>query len=243
MGSKAYKGRTCIYCLSAESADGDHVIARSFFLPDKRQGIPIVPACQPCNNAKSELEHYLSAVMPFGGRHDDSKRTLRELTPQRLAKNRKLLDLLRGGWREALKALGGGHWASEATVPFDSDKLVRYMEMVVRGLAWHHWKLLFDRDHLVCGSMVTEQGSALMGTLFRAKAKSKIDGSLADGAFVFEAIQSAESDAFTAWRLKLYGVVATGDPGLPHEKGSEIYVITCHRESRAAGAVQNLLTR
>lgn len=121
MGSKAYKGRTCVYCLSAESADGDHVIARSFFLPDKRQGIPIVPACQPCNNAKSELEHYLSAVMPFGGRHDDSRRTLLELIPRRLAKNRKLLDLLRSGWSEALKALGGGHWAPEATVPFDSD--------------------------------------------------------------------------------------------------------------------------
>ena len=47
-----------------------------------------------------------------------------------------------------------GNGVGATTIPFDSQLYVEYMEMVVRGLAWDHWKLLFDDECLVIGGMI-----------------------------------------------------------------------------------------
>ena len=47
------------------------MFAREFFLTDRRAQFPKLPACETCNNVKSKLEHYLTAVLPFGGRYTD----------------------------------------------------------------------------------------------------------------------------------------------------------------------------
>jgi hypothetical protein len=39
-----------------------------------RSQIPQVPACIRCNRDKSDLEHYLTAVLLFGGRHANATR-------------------------------------------------------------------------------------------------------------------------------------------------------------------------
>ena len=236
MGSKAYKGKICIYCVRAESSTADHVIARKFFLTEKREGIPKVPACNVCNNRKSELEHYLSAVMLFGARHLDSKKTLAEQVPGRLENNRKLLQTLRHGWSVERQ----NYWEPYVTVPFDSERFVEYMEMVVRGLAWHYWKLCFDHNCMVRGSMISEYGAQLMEQLYRSKNRDRIAEKFSNGAFTFEAVRSTESSLFTAWRLSLYGAVSVGDSDSPRERSRETHVVTCHRESRAVSAVQAL---
>jgi 5-methylcytosine-specific restriction endonuclease McrA len=59
---RGFKGKTCVYCAAAPAATMDHVFAREFFLVDRRANLPKVPACQACNGAKSDLEHYLTAV-------------------------------------------------------------------------------------------------------------------------------------------------------------------------------------
>jgi hypothetical protein len=212
------------------------VLARSFFLKDKREGIPIVPACRACNQAKSKLEHYLSSVMPLAGRHPDSLRTLIEFGIRRLEQNQKLLRELSGGWR---RLLGSPVGAGE--LPFQGDKFVEYMKMVVRGLAFDSFGLVLSGDHLVVGAMVSDEGAELMHLLFRARAKAKVSISLADNAFVCEGIQSANNDDFTVWRLKLYGIVANGDSEEGGPTSAETYVITCHKNSPAAATAQNLL--
>src|ERR1700722_9395653 len=89
--SKKFKKKTCVYCCGKGiSTTGDHVFAREFFLKSRRATLPQVPACAPCNKEKSELEHYLTAVLPFGGRHDDASINLETMVPPRLAKNAKL---------------------------------------------------------------------------------------------------------------------------------------------------------
>lgn len=98
--SKKYKGKTCVYCAVPNSSeDGDHVVSREFFLPEKRANLPIVPACKTCNNTKSKLEHHLTAVMPFGGQHADSNESLSTMVPPRLAKNNKLFSALKQGMK------------------------------------------------------------------------------------------------------------------------------------------------
>jgi hypothetical protein len=79
--AKGFKGKTCVYCATAPAATMDHVFAREFFLPDRRPNLPKVPACAACNGAKSQLEHYLTAVLPFGGQHADGLAHLSEMVP------------------------------------------------------------------------------------------------------------------------------------------------------------------
>ena len=58
--SKKYKGKSCPHCARPEaSVTADHVFAREFFSVEKRDGLPVVPACERCNNEKSKLDHYL----------------------------------------------------------------------------------------------------------------------------------------------------------------------------------------
>ncbi len=62
--SKRFRDKPCDYCLTNPStATGDHVFAREFFPEAARANLPKVPACESCNNEKSRLEHYLTAVL------------------------------------------------------------------------------------------------------------------------------------------------------------------------------------
>ena len=87
--SKRYKDKTCAYCAGV-SETADHIFAREFVPVSYRSQIPQVPACKRCNKEKSELEHYLTAVLLFGGRHADAATNLQIDGPRRLAKNQKL---------------------------------------------------------------------------------------------------------------------------------------------------------
>ena len=68
----------------------DHVLAWEFFLVEDRQNVPKATACWNCNNGKSKLEDYLTAVLAFGGRHPQAVTNLESSVPDGLAKNRKL---------------------------------------------------------------------------------------------------------------------------------------------------------
>src|SRR5260370_9406528 len=88
--SKRYKGKTCVYCVVAQSDTADHVLAREFVPITHRPQIPKVPACRRCNKTKSDLEHYLTAVLLFGGSHRDAATNLQDHGARRLAKNLRL---------------------------------------------------------------------------------------------------------------------------------------------------------
>src|ERR1700733_6597816 len=124
MGKK-YKGKTCVYCCTPNvSQTGDHVVARKFFLDRRRRDLPKVPACTPCNTAKSGLETYLTSVMPFGGLHPNAHETLSSMLPRRLEKNPTLHRSLAEGTRySSLAAAAGSASPSAMTVAPDSELL------------------------------------------------------------------------------------------------------------------------
>ena len=64
--SKKFKNKMCVYCGEAKSATADHVFSRELLLKAHRGDLPKVPACESCNHEKSVLEHYVSAILPFG---------------------------------------------------------------------------------------------------------------------------------------------------------------------------------
>ena len=61
----------CIYC-GAAAESSDHVLARKFFLVERRGDLPQAPACKRGNNRKSQLENYLMIVLPFGAKNADA---------------------------------------------------------------------------------------------------------------------------------------------------------------------------
>jgi hypothetical protein len=51
-----FRNKLCAYCGKAEATTDDHVIARTFFLENRRANLPKVPACEKCNGEKAKLE-------------------------------------------------------------------------------------------------------------------------------------------------------------------------------------------
>lgn len=88
--SKRYKGRTCLYRMAVRSQTADHVILHAFLHIGQRNDLPKRPACVVCNQVKSELEHHLTALMPFGGTHNEATATLTTLVPFRFGRKEAL---------------------------------------------------------------------------------------------------------------------------------------------------------
>src|SRR5262245_46028730 len=111
MGSKKFRDKLCVYCgVRPSTTQGDHVFARELFADGRTENLPKVPACKPCNDDKSRLEHYLASVLPFGGRHADAKHVLEMDVHRRLVKNVALHKRLAEGMEQTDEKM---------TVPFD----------------------------------------------------------------------------------------------------------------------------
>jgi hypothetical protein len=211
MASKKYKGKPCVYCAKAVSTTDDHVFAREFFLPEQKQNLPKVPACGNCNNHKSRLEHYLTAILPFGGRHGDAARNL-EMVPRRLEKNRRLHQELaqrRGDiWIKDIDGID----RSSMTLPFDRKKFLELCSLIIKGLVWHHWKvLLSDEHHFVKCVMCSPEDYQLVDTsIFRMQAKNRVTEDYGAGTFTYTGIQGIDCPQLTFWWLDIYGGIQFG---------------------------------
>ena len=139
--SKKFKGKTCAYCAREKATTDDHVFAREFFMLADRHHLPKAPACTMCNNVKGEFEHYLTAVLPFAGRHSQALENLVSGVPGRLAKNQKLNRELVGSMKPGWIKEDNGLYQQTSIIDFDSEKLTGRLRLVGRGLAWHHWAL------------------------------------------------------------------------------------------------------
>jgi hypothetical protein len=150
--SKKFAGELCVYCNSKSSGAPDHVFAREFFLVNQRGNLPQVPACQDCNNAKSRLEHYLTALLPFGGRHADAPINLESMVPKRLAKNARLHRALGRNKSTIWNSAESGLSVPQMALPIDGQ-LEKLFEFITKGLLWHHWKVRLTGDHAVVAGL------------------------------------------------------------------------------------------
>ena len=223
---KRFKGETCAYCARpGVSATGDHVFARQFFPPGKRADLPQVPACEPCNRAKSTLEHYLTAVMPFGGAHADAAYMLNEMTPPRLAKNARLHRALAAGQSQTVLAKDG-RLISAMVIPFESEKLADLFGYIARGLALHHFGLVIPAEHNVRAGMIRAAGEGVFEQLLALDGE-RVRETLGDGAFAYEGLQSWSHPHLTVWKFRAYGGLRmAGDPTAPDETPENIWATT-----------------
>lgn len=222
---KGYKGVSCVYCIELEANTADHVIAREFFPKDKRGDLPKVAACSVCNNAKSKLEHALTAIMPFGSRHADSGQAV-AMTERRLAKNRRLHAKLATGLAYSMRSINGGPWQLEMTLPVDHRDIERLCEFIVKGLAHHHWKVALGPDHFVRATFLNEAGRQRFDPFFAGAARAKVRKDFGDGVFVYEGVQSQDCPELTLWKMSIYGAEVGGDKRAPGDRSSIVYGIS-----------------
>jgi hypothetical protein len=226
MSGKRFKGKFCVYCACRPSTTGDHVFAREFFTAGFRGNLPQVPTCDPCNNAKSKLEHYLTTVLPFGGRHGDARENLSQQVPGRLAKNLRLareLDAARGRtWH-----LEQGFYQETITIPIDPNRTHSLFEYIGRGLAWYHWQLYLGPDQISRALFLSKFGTAYFDRIFTMNAAQRVHIDLGKGTVNYIGVQATDRRELTIWRIRMYGGIAvSGDPELPGEVANEIAVVT-----------------
>lgn len=228
MGSKKYKDKTCVYCRQRKAETADHVVCREFFPINRRADLPKVAACSACNHEKSLIEHYMTAVAPFGARHGDAHDVI-QMTPKRLAANKALHDRLSQGLRHVFHSKNGGPWEMDATLPIDGQAVEKLFEYIVKGLASHHWEV--DLEHCwVRASFISEAGRPHFDKFFNGEARARVSANLGTGGFTYEAIQSKDSEGLTMWRMSLYGLVVSDDK----EKCSVVYGVTIPRDMKVA---------
>ncbi|OGP55550.1 MAG: hypothetical protein A2Y65_00905 [Deltaproteobacteria bacterium RBG_13_52_11] len=205
MGSKKYKGKPCVYCVDGVSSDGEHIISREFFPPTYRGNLPKAPACRPCNDRKSKLEHYLTTVLPFSSDHETALKAQTDKIAQRLYKNIALKNELRSGIIPVLMKTKNGSLEDTISLPFQPEKLTEYCKYIVRGLVWYEWNVIIPKDYIVEVMPFWQHSSGLFRDFVLSLSpdlqRHKI---LAKGGFEYTCTRNRDDAAFSAWQLKFY---------------------------------------
>jgi hypothetical protein len=203
---KRYKDKTCVYCAGAGTSEtGDHVLARRFVPAAHRSQIPQVPACRECNKDKSDLEHYLTAVLLFGGRHADAAANLQNDGDRRLAKNQKLRRELARGSSRIWTREASGLVVHALTVPIDGEKVEKLIGFIARGLIWHHWKVVLGPDCFVDVLSLTRGGESFFARYRKMRAKHRVRANIGNGALFYEGAQGTDKPQISVWELSILG--------------------------------------
>jgi hypothetical protein len=208
--SKLFKGKTCAYCaVPAASETADHVLARQFVAVEYRDEIPKVPACAGCSGKKATLEAYVTAVLPFCGRHGDALDNLTANVPKRLEKNRKLHRALSAGQSRVWSPEPSGLSVNAIALPLDGERLEELVGLIARGLMFHHWGVALGPDIFVDTLSLTKRGEAFFDQFSKMNAKQRVSNDIGVGALVYEGAQGVDNDAVSFWQLSLYGGLIT----------------------------------
>ena len=226
MSGKRFKGKLCVYCSRRLAVTGDHVFAREFFLPEVRDNLPQVPTCDPCNNEKSKLEHYLTALLPFGGRHAHAHENLESMVPGRLAKNLRLARELNAG-RGRIWYMEDRVFRLSMTVPIDAKRACELFAQIGRGLAWYHWGTYLQPEQTCQALFLSKFGREYFSRIFTMNAANRVEQDLGKATVNYSGVQAVGTPQLTLWRMRFYGGISlSGDPQAPNEVSTEIAAIT-----------------
>lgn len=222
--SKKFKGKTCVYCAEPESTTtSDHVVARCFFTVPERDNLPQVPACEPCNCAKSDLELYLAAILPQGARHQEDVSEYWAASRARLDKNLKIKRQIANGFARFQRINEEGARVDESVIPIESELLLQLSGMIAKGLLFYHWGVIVPAETCVLSTFMNataeqqfldirkyvqpkqfraEDGSTSMLETFKQTGEMK----LGTGTFTYEGFYAPIDSPHSIWRMNFYGV-------------------------------------
>jgi hypothetical protein len=182
-----------------------------------------VPVCNFCNNEKSKLEHYLTALLPFGGRHTHSAENLTTQVPKRLQKNQRLHKEL-NQYQSRVNLLENGKSAETMALPIRPGTIESLFTYVVKGLAWHHWQAYIDDKNCSIEVMaLSDHGrSFFQKNLFSMHSPNRALVNLGNGSIIYEGVQGVDCPQITIWRFHMYGgmILAQGTAETSTEIGA-----------------------
>ena len=230
--SKKYRGKTCVYCgVGGISETRDHVLARQFVLVERRRGLPLVPACKACNTTKSELERYLTIVLPFGGRHSDARENLSTMVPKRLANNPGLHAELAAGAAPQWVPTPSGRWQYASAIHIEADRLAAWLSYLTLGLMWHHWEII-AAGRVTTETFLPQDGlRSPLEQALTAKAARRVPAVFIGGGVLdYEGALAFGDQIYAIWRFTIYGgLQLAGADG--RERGSTHYVAVTPAEA------------
>ena len=241
MASKRYKGKDCAYCgaIGASRAP-DHVIAREFFLERDRGNLPQVPTCDPCNNMKSALEHYATAVLMAGTNHSDGDLYRKTKVAPRIRRNRKYQEEL-GLYDPPVWINIRGVTQQMHIIKIDSDKINALMALIVRGLYFFHFARPLATTFRPYISMFHPHHEPVMLhglSKFFPDDAPRVKGNLGRGGFVYEGIQSPAHEALTLWRMIWHGGIRLHGDNSPPDGVEAFWGVTRPTPEALAALVQ-----
>lgn len=226
-GSKKFQNKLCVYCRNNISTTADHVFPREFFQVSERDLLPKVPSCSECNNQKSQIEHYLTAVLPFGATHLNAKKALSVDTAKRLSKNRKLHKQLQNTFKRQLINDSEDGIRNALTIAIDPEKIHDFCAYVGLGLLWHHWKIYLPNDCSYRVFTPSQYGLEFIDSLFNLTTNLRVHEKLGDETIQYKGIASEMNDGFSVWAIQLLGGITVADSECSNVfKNSFVVVIT-----------------
>jgi len=212
--SKKYKNKICVYCGNESSKTADHVFAREFFLLTKRNNLPKVPSCLCCNGQKSQLEHYLSSLLPFGGQHQDAKTNLTQMVPKRLSRNQRLHEELYRNKSYSLLRDSSAQAVTTMVLPFDGEKLLILFEYITKGLLWHHWQTILSDEYFVQTIALTKTGEEFFQNNFlNLYSPKRVSVTLGGDTFTYIGAQGVDDPQISVWVFTIYNGVRLSESG------------------------------
>jgi hypothetical protein len=170
--------------------------------------LPQVPACTKCNKEKSDLEHYLTSLLPFGGRHKQAEENLSTMVPKRLVKNRKLHSRLARNRGYALSEEPDGSKVSCMVLAIDGQRLLDLFKFITKGLLWFHWGALLKENHSVKTISLTEYGEEFFQKhFFSLNSINSIKSEISNNTFSYKGSQAVDTPEISAWQYTIYNGV------------------------------------
>lgn len=205
--SKRFKNKTCVFCVDRPSDSADHLFSRALFPVELRGNLPKVPACSPCQGEKSDLEHYVSTVLPFGSNHPSGSAMLKDHVARRLAKNAPLQRRIRDGAKEIWVSDKKGVSHKSLVVPFEWEKYRDLLRLIVRGLVWTENQVVVPRDYQILVTSLTREGATVFfDNIVSLSPHNRRVRQLAGGAVRYTYTYSDDDHAMSAWMLDVYQV-------------------------------------
>jgi hypothetical protein len=225
MARKGCIGKTCAYCSEeGVSAVREHVVCKEFFLEQDRGNLPMVPACEGCNTAKSKLETYALAVLPFGSFHENAMDYLRKNMQRRLRKNPTLKrQLSKGATR--LWGQPGDVFASTSALPADDQRINELLAMIVRGLFMHDFGDALHKywSVRVTMSLPSDEVDVLNQVLrLLGQNPRHVRRNLGRGTFNYEGYSSRMMRNCSVWQFTLFAGLAVADDEIALSRFSAI---------------------
>ena len=204
--SKKYKNKVCVYCAENLSVTGDHIFAREFFLKNQRANLPKAPSCKKCNNDKAKLEHYLTTILAFGGKHDDALDNLRKLVPKRLNKNIKLHNRISSEMKKVWVLQDSGLYLKQTSIRIEGKAILELMNYIVRGIYWLHCKKVLAKGTFIRALALTKHGEEYFDKHFFSVEEFEFySASYGSGTITYKGVKDPLNTDLSSWVFSFYG--------------------------------------